>query len=125
MKKNQRLPELSRAEYDILRVLWKKGQLSVREVHDHLQETSGWAYTTTKTMMDRMIPKGLLKRESFHGVYLYAPLISRPAGLARFIQFFADRILEMDTSTVVAMFGQSQALSDDEIEELQKILEEE
>ena len=124
MKKNQKLPELSRAEYDILRVLWKKGRLSVREVHDHLQETSGWAYTTTKTMMDRMIPKGLLKRESFHGVYLYAPLISRPAGLARFIQFFADRILEMDTSTVVAMFGQSQALSDDEIDELQKILEE-
>ena len=47
----------------------------VREVHDDLQNTHGWAYTTTKTMMDRMASKALLKREEFHGIYLYRPLI--------------------------------------------------
>ena len=57
------LPELTRAEYDILRVLWKAGKLTVREVHDQITGTTGWAYTTTKTMMDRMVKKDLLKRE--------------------------------------------------------------
>ena len=122
-KKKNTLPELSKAEYDILRVLWKAGEQSVREVHDQLQTTYGWAYTTTKTMMDRMVTKSLLRRESFHGVYVYYALISRPAGLARFIQFFADRVLEVEPSAVVAMFAKSQAITPDEIRELETLLQ--
>jgi len=122
MNSNQTLFDLSRAEYDILRTLWKQGKLSVREVHDQLQETLGWAYTTTKTMMDRMVEKGLLSRESFHGIFLYEPLISRPAGLARMVQFFADRVLEMDVGSVVSLFARSKALTPEEIEELNELL---
>jgi BlaI family penicillinase repressor len=122
MKGEDALVDLSRAEYDILRTLWKKGRLSVREVHDQLQETYGWAYTTTKTMMDRMVEKGLLNRESFHGIYLYKPMITRPAGLARMVQFFADRVLEMEVGSVVSLFARSKALTPEEIEELNDLL---
>jgi BlaI family penicillinase repressor len=122
MNSEEALVDLSRAEYDILRTLWKRGRLSVREVHDQLQETYGWAYTTTKTMMDRMVEKGLLNRESFHGVYLYKPMITRPAGLARMVQFFADRVLEMDVGSVVSLFARSKAITPEEIEELNKLL---
>ena len=125
MKKHVLLPELSKAEYYILRIIWKHGKQSVREVHDKLYETSGWAYTTTKTMMDRMISKKLLARESFHGIFIYKPLITRPAGLARLVQFFADRVLELDTSSVVAMFTKSEAISPQEIEELEALLKNE
>ena len=121
----QKPVDLSRAEYDILRILWKsKSGFTVRELHDQIQPTSGWAYTTTKTMMDRMVGKALLSREKFHGVYVYKPLITRPAGLARFIEFFADRVLEMDVGDVVSMFAQSKAISPDEIESLTEILKE-
>ena len=122
MNAKDALVDLSRAEYDILRTLWKTGRLSVREVHDQLQETYDWAYTTTKTMMDRMVEKGLLNRESFHGIYLYKPMITRPAGLARMIQFFADRVLEMDVGSVVSLFARSKALTPEEIEELNDLL---
>ena len=119
------LVDLSKEEYDILRTLWKSGQMSVREVHDQLKETLGWAYTTTKTMVDRMVKKELLVRDSFHGIFLYKPLITRPAGLARMVQFFADRVLEMDTSAVVSLFARSKAITTPaEIEELSKLLEE-
>jgi len=122
MKKHNKVPVLSKAEYDILRILWNMGQQSVREVHDQLESIHGWAYTTTKTMMDRMVTKNLLNRATFHGVYLYKPLITRPAGLARFIQFFADRILETDTNTVVAMFSQNKSITKEEIHELENLL---
>ncbi|MBN2104797.1 BlaI/MecI/CopY family transcriptional regulator [bacterium] len=118
-----KLPELSKPEYDILRILWKNGRQSVREVHDTLHPIYQWAYTTTKTMMDRMIHKELLSRESFHGVYLYHPLISRPRGIARMVQFFADRVLELDATTVVSMFAKSHALTPNEIAELEALLE--
>lgn len=118
------LPELSRAEYDILRVIWKEGRQTVREVHDKLQKTNGWAYTTTKTMMDRMVQKELLERTDFHGIFLYKALISRPAGLAKMVQFFAERVLETDAAQVVSMFASSQTLSPQEIKELEELLDE-
>jgi len=116
------LPELSKAEYDILRIIWKAGKQTVREVHDQLQETYGWAYTTTKTMMDRMTQKELLCREEFHGIFLYRAMISRPAGLVKMVQFFADRVLETDAAQVVSMFAGSNALTPDEIKELEELL---
>ena len=122
MMQKKSLPELSKAEYDILRIIWKAGKQTVREVHDQLQQTYGWAYTTTKTMMDRMTQKGLLLREEFHGIYLYRALISRPAGLAKIVQFFADRVLETETAQVVSMFADTKALTPDEIKELEGLL---
>jgi len=125
MPKRKDIPELSKAEYDILRILWKDGRLTVREVHDQVYSIHNWAYTTTKTMMDRMIKKGLLAREKYHGIYLYKPLISRPTGLARMVRFFADRVLETDIGSVVSIFAKSNTLSADEIEELEQLLKEE
>ncbi len=125
MPNRKDIPELSKAEYDILRILWKDGRLTVREVHDQVYDIHKWAYTTTKTIMDRMIKKGLLKREKYHGIYLYKPLISRPAGLARMVRFFADRVLETDIGSVVSIFAKSNTLSAEEIEELEQLLKEE
>lgn len=112
------LPELSKPEYDVMRVLWKHGELSVREVHDSLEADTGWAYTTTKTVMDRMIKKSLLERENMHGVFVYRPLVTRPRGLARLIHFFAGRVLETDYESVVAMFAGSNSISKAELKEL-------
>ena len=92
MPPDPNLPELTKAEFDILRLLWKSGRLTVRELHDQLTQNYKWAYSTTKTMMDRMVKKALLKRESFHGVFVYRPLLSRPKGFARLIQFFSERV---------------------------------
>lgn len=125
MPKIKDTPELSKAEYDILRILWKEGRLTVREVHDQVYDIHKWAYTTTKTMMDRMIKKGLLEREKYHRIYLYKPLISRPAGLARMVRFFADRVLETDIGSVVSIFAKSNTLSAEEIEELERLLKKE
>ncbi len=121
---NNDLPDLSRTELQILNILWKsKEGLSVREVHEQIKETFNWAYSTTKTTMDRMVKKGLLKRDDFHGVFLYQAQISKPAGLARLLSFFMNDLLEMDQSALVSLFGRSKALSESEIDELEGLLE--
>ena len=126
MKKNEiEVPELSKPEYDILRVLWKKGKQSVREVHDVMEKNNGWALTTTRTVMDRMTKKGLLSKKNYHGIFIFEPLISRPAGLVKMVQFFADRVLETDANTVVSMFSNTSGLTSEEIDELRQLLKEE
>jgi BlaI family penicillinase repressor len=118
------LPDLSRTELQMLNVLWKsKEGLSVREVHEQIKDEFNWAYSTTKTTMDRMVKKGLLRREDFHGVFLYQAEISKPAGLARLLSFFMNDLLEMDQSALVSLFGRSKALSNSEIDELESLLD--
>ncbi len=72
--------------------------------------------------MDRMVGKGLISRENFHGVNVYKPEISRPMGLVRMVEFFADRVLELDTDSVVSLFARSKAITEEEIEELKGLL---
>ncbi len=122
VKHKNTLPDISKAEHDVLRFLWQDGQQSVREVHDKVTKATGWAYTTTKTVMDRMVAKGLLQRENFHGVFIYKPMISRPEGLAKMVRFFTERVLEMDQLSVVAMLQGSGALSPGEVDELTRLV---
>ncbi len=122
MVDRQELLELSRAELDLIRILWSDGRLSARQVHERLGEDYDWAYSTTRTMLDRMVAKGHLKREAFHGVNLFTPVISRPQGLAGLIQDFAERVLEMDPNTVVALFAGGSRLSPSELDELTRLV---
>lgn len=114
-------PEISKAEYQILDVLWEQGESSIREIHDVLD--NGWAYSTTRTVVDRMARKGLLARARVHGVNVYVAQVSRPAGLARWLRFFADQILGVDTRTAVAMFGQARNFDEQELAELRRLAE--
>ncbi len=121
-KKHQQLPELSKAEYDILRILWKQGKQSVREVHEQIRDIQNWAYPTTKTMLDRLANKGLIQRDKFHGLFLYSAVLSRPVGLAKLIKFFANRVLEVEPGTVVSMFAHSEAITPEEMQELRQLI---
>jgi predicted transcriptional regulator len=124
MKASKSLPELSKTELDIMKIMWKGGRMSGREVHDELNLIYNWAYSTSKTILDRMVVKGLLSKENFHGVFLYQPVITRPMGLAQLVRNFADRVLEMDYGSVVSLFARSKTLTPAEIEELSRLLEE-
>ena len=116
-------PDLTRSELAVLKVLWKEDELSAREVHDGLSGSVDWAYSTTRTTLDRMVTKGLLNKRSFHGMYLYEPRVSKVAGLAGVVRDLADRVLEMDYAPVVSLFAESNALTPAEVEELSRLLE--
>ncbi|CAH0991750.1 Methicillin resistance regulatory protein MecI [Sinobacterium norvegicum] len=117
----QPLPELSKSEHEIMQVLWLAEKFSIREVHDQLD--NGWAYSTTKTVMDRMVKKGLLERGNFHGVFLYRAMISRPTGMAKIVRYFAEKVLKVEYPSVVSMFAQKGDLTAAEIDELSQLIE--
>ncbi|NOZ95277.1 MAG: BlaI/MecI/CopY family transcriptional regulator [Acidobacteria bacterium] len=114
--------ELSRSEMEVLKVLWRHGRLSAREVHGHVEPRRGWALSTTRTLLERMVRKGAVVREPFHGVNLYAAAVSRPVGLAALVRDFAERILEIDAAAVVPLLSRDADLSDEELAELERLL---
>lgn len=121
-RNDQSLPELADTELDVMRALWKGDRLSAREVHDRVAPSRGWAYSTTRTILERMVEKGLVEKASFHGIYLYAPRLSRAAGLARLVRDFADRVAEVGAAPVVSLFAGSESWSEAEVAELERLL---
>jgi BlaI family penicillinase repressor len=65
------------SELEILQVIWKKGQCSVRDVHEELAKNKDSGYTTTLKLMQIMHEKGLVERDTNAKTHLYKALITR------------------------------------------------
>ena len=123
MRELRHLPQLTPAELEVMKILWDADGLSAREVHERLGEHMDWAYSTTRTTVERMVRKGLVNKNVFHGLHIYTASVSRARGLARMVRDFASQVLETSHVPVVSLFADSGALSDDEVEELKRLLD--
>lgn len=105
-----------------MKMLWSRGGLAAREIHDGLSEKTGWAYSTTRTLIERLVKKGLIEKESVHGLHVYEAAISRAEGMAPLVTSFARNVLGLSHVPVAALFRDSEALTRAEIDELRQIL---
>lgn len=117
------LPQLNPTELEVMKILWDSDGLSAREVHQRLGEHMDWAYSTTRTTIDRMVRKDLIKKTEFHGLHLYTASVSRASGLARMVRDFSRHVLEISHVPVVSLFADGGSLNDEEIDELSRLLD--
>jgi predicted transcriptional regulator len=113
----------SDAEFDVLKLFWKDGVLSAREVHEQIGPQLGWAPSTTRTVLERMCAKGLLERRERVGVAVFAACQSKVDVVGRALTKFARRVLEIDGPLSAQAFTGSQLLTPGEIAELQAVLD--
>ncbi len=71
---------LSNFELEVLQIFWDKGQITVREIHTEICEKRQVAYTTVKTIVDRLEKKAAIARVKRYGrTILYEPILDREA----------------------------------------------
>ena len=68
--------ELFDSEWAILQVVWEHEPCAAPTVQEELVQDKGWAYTTVKTLMDRMVKKNLLSVEKIRNLHLYRSAVS-------------------------------------------------
>ena len=69
--------ELTEAEWALIQAVWDNEPCAAPTVQEALQNRRNWTYSTVKTMMDRMVAKGLLKTERIRNLILYRSAITR------------------------------------------------
>ena len=69
--------ELTEAEWDIIQVVWEHEPCAAPTVQEELVARKKWTYSTVKTLMDRMVTKGLLTTERIRNLMLYRSAISQ------------------------------------------------
>ncbi len=109
----------SDAEMEVLKAFWAHGDASARELHDRLPAELGWAYSTTRTVLERMRAKGLVTRKAVHGLAVYGAAEGKVGLLARMIRDFSHHVLGVDGPLPVSAFTGSTILSKAEIAELE------
>ena len=64
-------------EWCLLEALWTLERATARQVAEHLKESRGWAYSTVKTMLDRMVEKNMIASRQVGNVWEFSPAIPR------------------------------------------------
>jgi len=102
------VPKLSDMEWEVVKPLWEKGSLAARDIYQLVPRERGWAYKTVKTMLARLVKKGVLTYTQVGNSYLYEAAYSRDemtrvatgsfiqrvfdGGLRPFLAHFADQV---------------------------------
>ncbi len=115
--------ELTRAEWALMQCLWQRGRASATEVQKELESVQGWAYSTVKTMLDRMVEKGVVASHRNGNVYEYTPRLRRQSVVGRMVDDMYDRVLEGSLAPLVSRLIESRKLSPDDIAELRAMLD--
>ena len=70
-------PRLSDMEWEVKKPLWKQGPMAARDIYESVPDSFGWAYETVKTMLARLVKKGVLIYDQVGNSYLYSPMFTR------------------------------------------------
>jgi BlaI family transcriptional regulator, penicillinase repressor len=114
--------ELFDSEWAILRVVWQLEPCAAPTVQEALEEEKGWAYTTVKTMMDRMVKKGLLKTRKIRNLYLYSAAIPESQAKKSEIMKTIKRAFNGTLTPMMQFLIENEELSEKEYEQLEQLI---
>jgi len=69
--------ELTIAEWTIIKAIWEKEPCAAPDVQERLEKRTRWTYSTVRTLMDRMVAKGLLTAGKIRNLTLYRTAVTR------------------------------------------------
>ena len=111
------------SELEILQILWKMGQATVREVHDELAKNKAAGYTTTLKLMQIMDEKGLVERDTNAKSHVYKARYSQQKAQTSALDKILNTVFEGSTSGLVIQALGRHSASKDEIEAIKKYLD--
>lgn len=115
------MKELTKAEEEIMQVLWKLDSAFVRDIIAKLPKPKP-AYNTVSTIVRILQQKGFVGHESFGQSHKYHPLISKDAYARSFMKGFVKRYFSGSYEQMVSFFTKQDNLSLNELEQLVKKL---
>lgn len=119
---NSRIPEPTKAELEILRVLWEHGTSTVRFVNDRLNEQRDVNYTTTLKLMQIMADKGILTRDESSMKHTYSVAEAEQETKAHLLEKFVDTLYKGSASKLVMQLLGHKKTSARELQEIRDLL---
>lgn len=118
-------PNISDAEWEVMRICWPMNvPFTAHEIVKALEKHAEWKPNTIKTLIGRLVKKGVLGYKEDGRNYLYYPLIAEEECVKAESKSFLTRVFGGALKPMLVTFLQEEKLSREEIEELKRILDE-
>lgn len=109
-------------ELELLKILWETGPTELGRICTELRRQRPVATTTVATMLTVMLAKGLVKRASGTGDYLWSAKVGREATNGKLVDKLLERVFDGSAQLLVAHLVESQKLSDADRKEVLALL---
>jgi len=113
---------ISDAESVVMDVLWRRSPQSADDVVAALAQRTDWQEPTIKTLLNRLLKKGVIAAERDGKRYLYRPLLKRADYVHSESKTLLDRLFDGRVAPLVAHFSERRKLSRKDLDELKKLI---
>lgn len=118
----KKLPQISEAEYEVMKIIWKYAPINTNEITEKLLLTTSWSPKTIHTLIKRLADKGALSYEKESRVFVYSPRVQEKEYLDHQSDSFLKRYFDGNISSMLSTFLENDKLSESEIQELRSLL---
>ena len=114
--------ELTEGEWAIMQAVWDNEPCAAPTVQELLQKQKGWHYSTVKTLMDRMVTKGLLSAEKIRNLTLYRSAVTRKQAQKGEIMRAVKRAFDGALTPMMQFLVDTNQLSQEQLRELEVLI---
>ena len=118
------LPQISEAEYEVMKIVWKHAPINTNEITECLVKTTSWSPKTIQTLIKRLVTKGALAYEKQSRVFVYTPLVDEDEYIGQQSRSFLKRFYNGDIAAMLSAYIDNDRLSENEIDSLRSLLSE-
>lgn len=118
----QDIPRISEAEWEIMKIIWKKNPITSEEILEALSGKKDWTPQTVKTFLNRLVNKHAIGYTKSGRNYLYSPILLEKDCIMAESRSFLQRVYNGALGRLVSNYLEEETLSEEEIEHLQRIL---
>lgn len=115
--------KIHETEWDLLEALWTAERATAREMAEALADKRGWAVSTVKTLLDRMVEKGLASARQVGNVWEYTPAVKRVDARRTAWGEFLQKAFGGSAAASLHFLAKDAKLSKKELAELRTLLE--
>jgi BlaI family transcriptional regulator, penicillinase repressor len=116
--------QLTAQQLEIMKVVWRLGDATVRDVYEALREQRPIAYTTVMTTMKTMEARGHLKKRAEGRAFVYQAVEPQNRALRKIVGDFIDRVFNGSAEPLLAHLVRERRLSEKDIEKVAKMIRE-
>lgn len=116
------LPQISEAEYEVMKIVWKYAPINTNEITERLLKTTSWKAKTIQTLIKRLVTKGALTYEKQGRIFVYTPLVKENEYVNHESNSFLKRFYDGNIVIMLSAYLENNRLSENEIQQLRSIL---
>lgn len=116
------LPQISEAEFEVMKIVWKYAPISTRDITEKLLQTTNWSPKTIQTLIKRLVTKGALTYEKQSRMFIYTPVVKENEYIGQESNSFLKRYYNGDITAMVSAYIENDRLSESELDTLRSLL---